>query len=748
MRRPLPLVACGMAAGVALAAHFGIWTLLCAAAACLYVGWRSRQLQPRLIFLCTVFFSAAWLLVSSPIWPGVFAAVDSLMVVQQAESGSTSNSLTVSLRSLAGKPIPFWNRVRGRIYCECDLAFAPGDLVRGVVEWQRPDEPSNPGEFDYASYLQRQGIQATAYLRERSLQQVSAKSVSGIGSLRLAMRERAQTLPGAAGELLSTLILGSSPGDWAVSWRQAGLAHVLAVSGLHVGLLLAMVLRLLTPLPVSPRWRYLMGAVLMIGYGSLVGPRPSVWRAIIMALIGLLALATGRLRDWQSALGAAAILLLLYNPRYLFDAGWQLSFAAAWGVLALAPLFTRHLPLLPWRLDRVIAASLAAQAATLPIVLYHFYLFTPLGIVSNLLLLPFLPLLLILGVAYLVFQPVIGFFTPIIVWAFGATQSVVDWLARVPLMSISPGQPPLWLVGLVLLSLLLVWCAQAAKWRRWLALSWLVLTLLGLSWHPLTRFIQNSYQLRVLAVGQGQSCVLHLPDNRALLFDVGGGRGSVGENIIVPYLRHQGTWRVSAIFLSHLDSDHVRGLADVLAAFPVDRIYLAASAVHQSWYDQLEELATRFNVPLFTLLAGDELAEQALRISVLHPNDPLPSDEANEDSLVLELLWPNLRVLLPGDIGSVTETEVLPFVRPPLDVLLVAHHGSANSSGEQFLSSLAPRLSIISTGPNQYGHPSMAALIRLGRYSGQVLRTDRAGAVLVWTNLQRYGTSQFRPIEP
>lgn len=746
VRRPLPLAACGLAAGILLASGLGFWALPCVAGGCLLAGWLPRA-RKTLLPGCAALLGAAWLLATASVWPGAYGPAESQLLVQQSECSQSGVTLTVSVRSLAGRPMPRWNPVRARVFLAEGGSYAPGDVLQGMVDWRQPATPLNPGEFDYAAYQARQGIIATAYLSDdHSLELISGVS-SRSHSLRQTLRERASTLPGQAGELLSTLLLGETPGDWAASWRQAGLAHVLAVSGLHVGLLLAMLLRLLAWLKVPPRWRHLLGATALLAYGLVVGPRPAVWRAIIMALIGLLALATGRLRDWQSALGAAAVLLLLYNPRLLFDAGWEMSFAATWGVLALSPLIAAHLPLLPLQIDRALATSLAAQAATLPIVLYYFYLVTPFALLSNLVMLPCLPLLLLLGAIYLAGMPILGWLAPLVGWVFGLSQRVVDWMARVPGMSISLGQPPLWLVLAAMLLLVLCW-RQQAKARRWLLAGWLLATLCAIGWQPMSRILQNRYQLAVLAVGQGASSVLHLPDSRAILFDAGGGNDSVGERIIVPFLRQQGTRRVAAVYLSHLDADHVRGLADVLAAFPVDCIYLAAAADGQSWYSELTELTARFEVPLHVLRAGDQVGEQALRISVLHPANAAIAADANEQSMVLELVWPNLRVLLPGDIGAATEMEILSLVKAPLDVLLVAHHGSASSSGEQFLGALAPTLSIISTGPNQYGHPAPVTVMRLQRYSGQVIRTDHAGAVLIWTDLRQRGRRTFRQASP
>jgi competence protein ComEC len=739
MRRPLPKIACSLAAGIALAEMLGFWAAVCAAGVCLsaialarWRGWLANA--------GWALGGVVWLLVMSPVWPGSYGKVDSSFTVRQVQRSGEWTSMTVSVRTLSGRRVPSWNRVNAVIYLQGESGFLPGDVLQGEVDWQQPALPMNPGEFNYHAYQRRQGVLATAFLPDsQGLRLVQERGLPR-WQLRSSLEKRALSLPGTAGELLATLLLGRPAGDWALSWRQAGVAHLLAVSGLHVGLLLGLLVGLLGLVRLPRRWYPISSAILLVAYGCLVGPRPSVWRAIVMCLIGILATVTKRLRDWQSALAAAAILLLIYNPWFLFDAGWQLSFAAAWGVLALSPLVARHLHFLPRRLAQVVSAALAAQAATLPLVLYHFYLLTPLAIFSNLLLIPMFPVLLAVGVLYLCCAPL---FTRVIACLYQAILRLVDWLAEIPAMSFSTGQPPVPLVMLAVVLIFLLWRLQSPRQRAWLFTGWLTVILLALSWQPLSRFVLNRYQLSVLSVGQGVSTVLHLPGGKALLFDVGGAGDRVGENIIVPYLRHQGTLSVGGIFLSHFDHDHVCGLRAVLEAFSVEQIYVSHLADKQDWYGELTMLAETFDVPVDTLWAGDSLVEQALRISVLHPTAAL-AQSPNEDSLVLQLSWPNLQVLLPGDIGSYTEAAVLPRVKQPLDILLVAHHGSAGSSHEQWLSALRPTVSIISTGANRYGHPAPAALMRLHRYSGRVLRTDHSGAISVWTDLRRYRVREWR----
>lgn len=729
VRRPLLWLTIGFASGIVLGDWMGVTAVL--GAAVLFAVSLSCRRELLTVCLLGCCLGAACLLVRTPVWPGEYGRVETQVRVQSVESRSQVTWLTVQVEQLGGQPIPFWNPLRARLAVQGG-EYAPGDVLTGVINFEEPEQPLNPGQFDYAAYLRRQGILADAFINDPGSLQQEAAPQAGPAWLPRWLGQRAARVGGDAGELLGKLLLGSSAqGDWVEAWRTTGLAHVLSVSGLHVGLLLLLMRQLIVRLRFPARWHPAVLAAWLLIYGLIIGPRPAVWRAIIMAWVGLLAVATGRLRDWMTTLAAAALLILLYNPAYLFDVGFQLSFAATWGILALAPVLEQRLPGLPFRLERAIAVSLAAQAATLPLCVYYFYLLSPLALVFNLIVVPVLPLVLGLGLAYLV-VPVLGdLLLPLLRLVLRLILLAVDWFATWPGASLSLGAVP-WL--LVALYLALLGSLPLERWRSWRKLLAPVCALclvLLLTWQPLARWARNEYQFTVFGVGQGMASALHLPGGSAVLFDVGGGHTAVGENILVPALRYYGTRRIQAIYLSHLHDDHTLGLAAVLAAFPVDRIYIAAQSLQSPAYTELAAIADEHRVPLLTTNRGDLQRYGAARVTVLHPaHGPARVDE-NGDSLVLQLSWPEFSLLLPGDIGIAEEAELLPYLAGAPDLLVAGHHGSAGSNSQELLQALRPDYVIIPTGPNLYGHPSPAAISRLEQYSRVIWRTDQQGAVLV-----------------
>ncbi|NLW17194.1 MAG: DNA internalization-related competence protein ComEC/Rec2 [Firmicutes bacterium] len=741
MHRPLVVTAGGFIVGILLASRPVFWICFFLLTLGVIAGllWKQRP-QTFLLVLVAAICGAVWLQLRSPVWPGPYGPSLAELQVISVDPGPQSTQLTVRVLSLAGQPIPPWNPVKARLTLTAPLQIVPGDKLAGEFMWQAPSHPLNPGEFNYAAYLRRQGILATAFVNDStSLQHTPATSPSW--PLRSQLLTRAAKLNGPGGELLRTLTLGNSPGDWAESWRQTGLAHVLSISGLHIGLVSVALLGGLRHCRVPTNGAYLFVALCLLLYGYILGPRPAVWRAIIMALMGMLAVANNRVRDWPSAVSLAAILLLIYNPHYLWDAGWQLSFAATIGLLLFSPLIRSFLPPLPGKLDWTVSASLAAQLATLPLVLHHFYLVTPLALVFNVILTPLLPVALITGLAYLLLPIVGDLLLPVLDFLYSAMIGLVDWFATWPLASFSPGAPPPALLLIYSLLLPAVFCWRP-RWRPFLATVLVMVCVLLFVWQPLVRFATNTYNLCVLSVGQGAAGVLHLPGGKAVLFDVGCEHEAGGRQIIVPYLRYRGTWQIQSVYLSHLHDDHIVGLADVIAAFPVGSLYLPATSLYSPAFNRLVPLLEQYGIPVYAWTVGDSQSHAGVQVTALNP-PPGPGQDENEDSLVLLLQWPNLRALAPGDIGQ-REVELLPLLPREVDVLLVPHHGSGHSSNEEFLRLLSPRHAIISVGaPNRYGHPAPATLERLARYSQQIWRTDRHGAITILNNPHGYRISPF-----
>ncbi len=548
------------------------------------------------------------------------------------------------------------------------------------------------------------------------------------------LRRRAETAfeaPGARGRgsvLARALLLGDRsrlPGSWQAALRRSGLAHVLAVSGLHVGLL-AVVLVLAGAL-LPPRLRYLP-AVLGIGvYLLLIGPRPAVLRASLMGLLALAALALHRPPQGLNALACCAAVLALVDPSIAGRLGFQLSVAATAGILVLAPVYGRCWTTLPPALRRPLAATMAAQLATLPWTVALAGGLHPLAPVFNLVAVPLLAVFLLLAFTWLVVSLAVGSSAgALLVPLLDVAASSVEMLARLPpaaafFLPVAIAGLPVAVIGAV------------ALWRpRWAARAGLLAVLVlqtgaadAPAGAPASRTVP---EVVMFDVGQGDAVLLR-DGVRTLLIDGGGWpHGDFGARVLVPALAAMGIGRLDAVVLTHPDRDHCGGLVDLSRYLPVEEVWAGPGWTGGGCAAALLSAPAR---GWRVLWRGEVEHLGRWRLEVLHPSAGSRLGR-NDRSLVLAARVPGHRLLLTGDVEAAAERRLVREQPGALaaDLLKIAHHGSRSSTGSAFLRAVAPRIALISAGVgNSHGHPHRQVLERLRGAGIKVLRTDRSGMI-------------------
>jgi competence protein ComEC len=615
-------------------------------------------------------------------------------------------------------------------------SLTEGQRVAAPLRLRRATGFRNPGTYDYTAHLARDGIYVVATTPADSVAtldepgspwpvRVRRESVEAIG----------RALPPASAALLAGLLLGDRtelPRDIDDAFRRAGVYHVLAVSGFNVGILAASVWALCRLLRLPHRPSAVTAIVVVIGFALVVGPEPSVVRAVVMAVLVLVASLLERDASVTNSLALAALAILAVRPSDLFDPGFQLSFAATLGIV-IAPLPRRALV-------GTLAVSAAAQLAVLPISLTHFNQLSTIGVVANLGVVP------LAGVATVVGLVAVGlsFISETIaavafdaVWpVLLALRGIVMLAAKVPGAVIylpAPGWPAVTCYVAGLASLLL-WCGNRGPAGRipgdgetragfvgeprrsrvflFLGIALLVLAVGFAAW-PLVRPADGLLRLTVLDVGQGDAIVVEMPDGRALLVDAGSGgpmRLDVGERVVAPFLWNRGILRLAGIAVTHDDNDHAGGTSAVRRLFSIDEEWTAASPPTPRRFGRAEI------VPL--------------------PSTTVTTGRRNEAALVLRIDMGLASFLLTSDIGMPRERELAASgARLDSTVLKVAHHGSRSSTSAEFLRAVAPRLAAISVGArNAYGHPDPGVMARLAVAGAEVYRTDRDGALMFETD--------------
>lgn len=660
----------------------------------------------------------------------------------------------------------------------------PGHHLALPLTLRSPKTAANPGGFDYRRYLHEQRIH---WLGEqtgiRAVQVISSEF-----SLRSLIFDGQQRLlfvvdklyDGEVAAFLKGLLVGERD---AVAAQQAddfsalGIAHILAISGGHVAIVVALLLTSLQSIGVSRERSIGVTLCFLPVYALLTGMQPPVIRAVIMAALALLALRQHRPYDSLYALGMAALLMTVWDPYLLFQVSFQLSFLITFGIILWTDRLAQWMAVRPgwWNRPAVrypLAMTLVAQLASFPLVITYFHEYSLLSTLANLIFVSLLSLIVLpLGYISLLFGLIspggafllAGLNQKLSELVLAGTSQMAQWR----LFATTWPTPSLYWI--VVYFLLCAWLMALLPQKRWLPpvyegrlagraarrpLHWrqvsplLVVSLLA-GWIVLAYLPHGTWERGVrvtfLDVGQGDAAIVEMPQE-VWLIDGGGQLKweqeawrerreafDVGEDVVYPYLQHRGIRKIDVMVLTHGDADHVQGLKAVAERLPVRAVLVNGSPSTPAQAEVLEALRKR-EVPIYRAHRGlSWKSGEGIEWEVLHPPETERVENDNRHSIVLRLLAYGHEVLFTGDLDAEGERQLLSQgMLRPVEVLKVAHHGSDTSTTREWLAALRPKLAVISVGEgNRYGHPSPEVLRRLEEAGIPVLRTDRDGAVVL-----------------
>ncbi len=645
-------------------------------------------------------------------------------------------------------------------------------VVRGKLHLPRPG--SNPGDLDYRAYFLRRGIGAVMSCDGQELD-ITGTSVR-YEPLRK-MRHLRETLGNAMtrhmgtteAALLKGLVFGERtalPAEIGWDFADTGLVHILSVSGYHVALLAGVIYGLLRLANCSEAVRIKITMLCIAGYVLLVGFSPPVVRSALMAVVLLGADLLLRKKDGLQALLVAGSLLLLWEPRQLYDIGFQLSFGATAGLILLSPGFSAAFrKYLPAGAASISAATVAATLAVLPFLANYFQQISLIALLSNIVLTYPVSLLIVSGMLAALLG---GLWAPPAYllnlfnnWLAGLLIRLTALFAGVPGAALHIPVFSWWAAAGYYL--LLIWICQlyTPGWlpafshiwrdRRRRLLFCGLGVLLGFAWYG-SAASERGLTVTFLNVGQGDAAFLRTPHNQGILIDGGPGLRTdgtgydTGEKIIVPFLRRAGIRTLDLVVLSHAHEDHAGGLRTVLGYLPVKGLLAAPGGPESGKSPALEALCRSKGIPVMKPAAGQRLEIDGVVLEVISTGDlPTKDDQGNEASLVIRVSYGAHQFLFTGDLEGEAEQK-LRQTSPKLTctVLKVGHHGSAKGTSEAFLAMVNPAFAVISVGEtNPYGHPAPAVLRRLQAYHVQSFRTDRDGAVSFFSDGHRLKVTTY-----
>ena len=539
------------------------------------------------------------------------------------------------------------------------------------------------------------------------------------------------------------LLLGDSSdlsAEMDTAFRNSGIRHIIAVSGLHVSILFSMV----SVLTGKRRWlTAILGIPVLILFAAVAGFTPSVTRACIMQGLILLAMALDQEYDSPTALSFSVLVLLAIDPMTVTSVSFQLSVGCVLGIFLLyTPIHnfllrpkwmnsgkgkTIKAKLIRWFTGSV-AVSLSALAFTLPLSAVHFHAICLIGVISNLLTLwavtwIFYGIILacICGAIWL---PLGSFLAGAISLLMRYVSAAAMWLGKLPFAYI-PADNIYIIVWLAFLYIVLIAMA-ISKWKPVaLASACLALCLAISVTATAVESRKHAFRVTVLDVGQGQ-CILLQSQDHCYMVDCGGTAAKATADSAVRALWNQGIYRLDGIILTHYDEDHTNGLLPLFAQIEADCLYLPQTQDRDKLRPELELAFTGQEI------AVEEIISLACGQGTITIIPPLSDTSGNESGLCILFQAENCDILITGDRTITGEEQLLrQYPLPDIEILIVGHHGSGGSTGLELLRRLMPEIAVISVGEdNKYGHPEQETLDRLNLFGCKIYRTDEQGTII------------------
>jgi competence protein ComEC len=604
------------------------------------------------------------------------------------------------------------------------------------------NESMNPGEFNYAAYMQQQDIYSQ--LRVHVIQDVVClQAVSRYSPgywvqwLHRKWRQSIQRyVPDPEKNIVLAIVLGIRSG--LTSWQRtrianAGLAHVLAISGMHVGIVFMLLLGCLRVLRVPVRYGMFISLLSVYLFAGITGAQVPVLRSCVMLTCISLVYVVLRPADGLSGLALALILLLLQNPRHLYAAGFQLSFIATYAILVVLP-WLRPLQQVKNRVGRWILQAICISSGillfTAPLTLFHFYQFSPITILTNLAAIPLLVSTLVTGVLVGISASVCPALATLSgklsAWSCYSLEKVAMLTEYIP-GSVWYGWAPsvFWILCYLSAVLIILW---SKRWR-WLSGVFLVgLICLYFRSGPLAPK-EFSVRATYFSLGIGESTLLETHSGKRILIDLGTEQEFFWR--IRPLLASRGIQSLDAVIISHADFDHAGGLLACMSFFKVKQIiHTHGLATNKTRRMKSYRLIVQKNIASCVMYQGDQKRiDNTLWLEALWPPIPYTAHN-NKFCLVVLIHTPGGRLLFPGDCPGSIETgwPQLPRVR----VLKVGHHGDRESSADTFLAQIRPEMAVICPGQNNcFGLPDQETGLRLRSWGAVVANTAACGALTV-----------------
>jgi competence protein ComEC len=647
---------------------------------------------------------------------------------------------------------------------------------------------SNPGMFDQKKYYEKKGIHFLIFQGEILFQngQVNRLKESLFSTRKYILNILLDELGEKNAGILATMLLGDREyleEDIKEGYQYSGIAHVLAISGLHISIIgfsmfsLCRIVRI--PVPLAS----LLSSIFLVLYGIMVGASVSTMRAMIMFVILMGARVFKRPYDLLTALAVSGGVIGMLSRGNL-DVGFYLSFGAVMGLTFISPflfdLFIWKKEGLKDKFIKSLLSGLSILLATAPILMYFFFGIAPFSILANIIVIPLMSILIMAGILLIMTSMSFPFLTPIIGFICESIlliyEKIINVSEIIPGYFLITGKPDWWRIAIYYVGIFLLLFIHHFFLKRdvskriseiinlnmkdnriFLTICYLFFLFFILTFSP-----QQNLQVEVLDVGQGDGIYIDTGSGYSLFID--GGSTSVkdfGKYRLAPYFRAKGVRKIDYLFITHYDMDHISGWIELLGeiqknngkaqTLELTNIVISKETINWEGGEELIDLARELGIQVYSMEQGDVMNFSGVTLRCIYPGKEM-TDSINANSLTLLITKQNFSMLFTGDLegeGEKIVVEVLETLSKKelidtIEVLKVGHHGSKQASSLEFLETVDAKIGVISYGRNNsYGHPSYEVIERLEEMEMFHYGTGENGAILIESDGEKYWIESF-----
>lgn len=642
--------------------------------------------------------------------------------------------------------------------------FNVGNKLKIHGKLRMPFTATNPSQFDYSKYLRNFNVFTVLYTDYDNTKFISEKLplkwkfFQGLNNTRIRILNiHSKYLKSPNLEILGGIVFGDDavapPDEIRTSFINSGLLHILAASGMNVAFIFSFSFIILKFCRIPYRPRVIIGMLLVILYTFMTGLGASVVRASLMLLFVLCGKLIDRDAHNVALLSFVAMLMLIYNPAYISDVSFQLSFFVTLGLLTTAGVVVQKMSKIPDWIKIPILIPVVAQFWVAPIQMFYFNTFTLYSVFANIIASPLLSVISFCGfvtsvllVVPKIFVPICALVDYILNYLLAILVDVSNFFGGLKYSLLQTTHPAVW--HLVLYYLLLLLTTLLLKYDKF---KYALLTGVILLIVPFISVIQiPSGNLEIIAfdVQNADSFLIKTPKNKYFIIDTGkasyGSKNSQAKIIMLKYLKDRGIKNIEGLIVTHFDNDHSGGTVDILSGTKTKMLYLNSinkeTQTSRNIFKYVEDKHQKFSLAKNN---NEIYKEPSLSIKTYRANIK-GKDESNGNSIMTLLTYKDFDMLFMGDAGVESFNQVKTYMPANVEVLKVGHHGGRNVVDENMLNKISPKISVISTGINYFGHPSKGTLDILR--NTEILRTDLLKSIKISTDGNFYQIYTYNPV--